>query len=72
VNPKQRSLASVFKTYIDVIHIRRIETTVEECISSDSTRHSNSQLDSGPNSSTRQFTVDRIQQFKEFAANGNF
>lgn len=86
-NPRQRSIASVYKTYVDCIHMRRVDVSADE--SSPSAAQSRSNISSSTDAMAasiqavdptaedqndvgfRKFSAEKIEMFHEFARSGD-
>ena len=77
-----RSVKSIYKTYIDAIHFRRVDVTDDHITEEESTMNIDRTVDINTNSarnnsiqlnedSVKQFSPQRLAEFYRFAANGN-
>jgi DNA replication licensing factor MCM4 len=67
-NPKQRVVNSVYKTYLDIIHIKRTDVSADEVAAPDE-----GLTLTGPEedvTSSRHFSAARIAEFRAFAEQG--
>jgi len=75
-NPRMRTVKSIFKTFVDVIHFRRADMTeVGAAVSTLSTVGEGQGLDGfrGISDSThqQQFSAERVTEFRQFASMGS-